>query len=51
MGRKEKIPHRKAQLESLRAENCKHGGHGDFYCVCEDGFHEKSIACKGGFCN
>ena len=41
----------KVQLESLSTENGKYGGHGDFYCVCEDGFHEKSIACKGAFCN
>ena len=23
-----------------------YGAHGDFYCVCEDGFHEKSIDVK-----
>ena len=34
----------KVQLERLSTENGKHGGHGDFYYVCEDGFHEKSIA-------
>ncbi len=37
----------KIQLESLSTEIRKgYGAHGDFYCVCEDGFHEKRIDVK-----
>ena len=41
----------KVELKSLSAKNCKHSSQRDFYCVGDDGFHEKSIACKSAFCN